>query len=67
MQTARYFCLILTRSGAPRLTYMTVANIKSHRNPPSGSRADICGRRDGRHDEAKRRQKRAPYSRLTMR
>jgi hypothetical protein len=54
MYSARYFCSILNKSGFSRQVFTKVPNMKSHINPPSASRADICGQTDG-HEKANRR------------
>jgi hypothetical protein len=55
MQSARYFCQILTKYKIPRQNSMKVLNIKFHGNVSSGSRVSKCGQTDGRangRDEA---------------
>jgi hypothetical protein len=52
-QNARCLCPILTKFGFSRQIFIRVSNIKFHENPPSGSRADICGRTAG-HEECNR-------------
>jgi hypothetical protein len=49
-----YFCPILNKLEVSRQNFINVSNIKFHRNPSSGCRADACGLMD-RHDEAPRR------------
>ena len=46
MQSFRYFCPFVTKFGFYRWIFIEVAIIKYHGNPPSGSRADTCGRTD---------------------
>jgi hypothetical protein len=50
MQSARYFCPILTKFGIPRYIFIEVTNIQFHVNPSSGRCAEsihVGGRRDG--------------------
>ena len=52
------FCSIVTKFGDCRQILVKVTNTKFHKNPSSESRADECGRTDGRtnrDDEANRR------------
>jgi hypothetical protein len=44
---------ILTKFGFSQKISIRVLNIKFHVNPSSGSRADMCGQRDG-HDQGNR-------------
>ena len=47
MQSARYCCPILTKSGIFRHVFVKTPNIKFHEFSPSGSRADNCGETGG--------------------
>ena len=53
MQSARYCCPILTKSGIFRHIFAEVPNIKFHEYSPSGSRADNCAEIDRRTDMTK--------------
>jgi hypothetical protein len=48
MQSARYFCLSVSKFGFSGQNFINVPNTKFHRNPASGSRADTCGQTDRR-------------------
>jgi hypothetical protein len=43
MQTARYFCPLLTKFGISQLIFIQVPSIKRQGKPPSGRRADTRG------------------------
>jgi len=42
MQSARYYCPILSKFGIARLIFVSVPNIRFHENSPKGSSADRC-------------------------
>jgi hypothetical protein len=53
MESARYFCPILTKFELSRQILIKVLNIKFHGNPFGGSRAATSGQTDRRTDMTK--------------
>jgi hypothetical protein len=51
MYSELHFCPILRKFGVSRQIFIKIPNVKCHKNPSSGSRADTDGHTDG-YDEA---------------